>query len=660
VAIEDRQTAPLKVWRSKRWSKKRCVLIGSLFILFFVSSISTLVGYSLDRKYNSDLLLAQTGMQHLRSGVTLLESVQSQPFAPRTVERAQGEFASALSDTQAIEASLANYAGISGFVPVYGPRLQVAMRLTALAADVSRAGISGCKVLELVLSRIGSPMQASIPGLTNADFTALSHEFQAAKTSINSALNDALLLQPGDVSFDGHLAKLLKTFQANIPTIRAALASADQLLPVLPILLGIGTPSHYLLEILDSSELRPAGGFIGSYGVATLSRGHLTSASITDVDLLDKPFKFAGHTIPYPPAYNWFVHYLAPSSWSLRDSNLDADFPTAARYGELNYQREGGNVPVQGVISITPFFIQQILNITGPISVPEYHETITAQDLVARIHFHQLGPAGEGPDYIASPDGHSSLRKRFTSYLAQYLLTRVKQLPPSAWIKFVKVFAQAVRPKDIQIYLNASAAENILLRNHLAGAIESPSGDSLMVVDANVGGNKANSFISSSVRDRVTIDSAGDATHRVTLRYAWTKSGNVYGPGLYKDYVRVYGPSESTLTKQDGWQPLGTSTAFGSRVWAGFFTLLYGQTRTITLEWTSYGAARHDAAGWHYRYVLQPQAGIQRLVELQTMLPACAVVTNKWGGVVSKNKQEVAFTQALAGDLSIGVDYMCK
>ncbi len=139
------------------------------------------------------------------------------------------------------------------------------------------------------------------------------------------------------------------------------------MLPALPTLLGIGTPAHFLLEILDSTELRPGGGFIGNYGIATFHGGRLTTAHITDTYLLDKPFESAGHTIPYPPAYSWFAHYLAPSSWSLRDSNLDADFPTAARYGESNYEREGGNVPLQGVIAITPSFIEQVLNITGPI-----------------------------------------------------------------------------------------------------------------------------------------------------------------------------------------------------------------------------------------------------------------------------------------------------
>jgi len=621
-------------------------------------------GYLAYHTYRSDLLLAQAEMQHLRTAMTLLGSLQTQTFAPQTVERAQQEFAGALSDGQAIEADLATYSGTTGLVPIYGTRLEAAIHMSALAVDVSQAGIGACKMLEMLLTRLGSPLNtsASTPGLTSADFTTLSKEYQMVKTSLNAAMNEAMLVKPEDVSFDARLTKLLQEFQANIPTIRAALTEADQLLPALPTLLGIGTPAHYLLEIQDSTELRPTGGFIGNYGIATLSGGRLTAARITDVDLLDKPFEFAGHTIPYPSAYKWFTHYLASTSWSLRDSNLDADFPTAARYGELNYEREGGNVPLQGVIAITPFFIEQVLNITGPISVPEYHEMVTAQNLVSLIHFHQLGgvAAGEGSDSIPAPDGHSSQRKRFTELLGEHLLARVQQLPPRDSAKFLRSAVSSLHTKDILIYFNDSSAENVLHLLHLEGTIQSPPGDHLFLVDTNVAANKANSFIVNSLHDQVTIDEHGNAVHHTTITYAWTLAGQNYGHSLYRDYVRLYVPPGSTLSRQDGWQPLGTSNAFGSQVWAGYFTLVYGQTRTITLIWTSYGAAKNDGNGWHYQSLLQRQAGAQRILDLQVMLPSCAVVTNKWGGLVAKGKQEETFTQSFTQDLNVGIDYACK
>jgi hypothetical protein len=94
-------------------------------------------------------------------------------------------------------------------------------------------------------------------------------------------------------------------------------------------------------------------------------------------------------------------------------------------------------------------------------------------------------------------------------------------------------------------------------------------------------------------------------------------------------------------------------------VWAGFFSLYYGQKRTITLIWTETGAASKDANGWHYQYEIQRQAGAQRTLNLRIILPSCARITNKWGGLVSSNRQVAMLTQSLNEDLSVGVDYTC-
>src|SRR5207249_1192677 len=122
---------------------------------------------------------------------------------------------------------------------------------------------------------------------------------------------------------DPRISKLVAAFHQALPTLQEWLDSADKLLAVAPALLGIGAQANYLIEIQDTTELRPGGGFIGNYGIATFSGGRLQAARITDADLLDKPFEFAGNTIPYPPVYTWFD--IGGSSWSFRDSNLDAD-----------------------------------------------------------------------------------------------------------------------------------------------------------------------------------------------------------------------------------------------------------------------------------------------------------------------------------------------
>ena len=650
--VEDQQRINGKRRKVKILYGAACALI----LLSIVCSAFSLIEYqSYSAIYHRDTALAREGLQHLKTGLALLEAVPHNPFNAPTVQNAQHEFAAALTVFHQLNNDLKSLPAISMSIPIYGSRLRAALHVLPLALELSQVGVIACSTLDLLIPRLHEPFNTQQPGLTMADLTVIEQNFRQIKTSINLITEQVNHLQPDDLQLDPRLGKLIATYHKDIPTLQVWLDVAETLLPVAPTLLGIGTPTHYLIEVLDSTELRPGGGFIGNYGIATFSGGRLISARITDTNLLDRPFGATSKSIPYPSAYTWFD--LAPGGWSFRDSNLDADFPTAARYGEQTYMQEGGKIPVQGVIALTPTLIQHALEITGPIYIPEYQETVTAQNLIARIHYHQLGPGEQGSSLIPSPDGHSSQRKRFTELLAEHFLTHVRQLPSSALPKFFQLLLSSLRSKDFQLYLNSSIAENLLQHYHVDAAIQSPVGDSFFVVDANIAPDKANSFISNTLDDQVTIDTAGNAIHHTTIRYAWMMPGPVYGSPLYRDYVRVYVPLGSTLQIQEGWQPRGTSEQFGREVWAGFFTLSYGQTNTIILQWVSHSVARKDVHGWHYQYMIQKQAGAQWKIDLQVILPSHTAITNESGGLVTNNKRAAALSQFLSGDISLGIDY---
>jgi Protein of unknown function (DUF4012) len=655
----------IQVRRRKRGSKKRYVLIGMLVLLVLMSTGSSVAGFLMyhtyNARYHTDLSLAQTGTQHLQKAEALLGTWSKRPLDTQLTSQAEIEFASAFKTFGQLNNDLRSLPGFIKQIPSYGTRLNAALHLVPLAITLSQAGTTGCNILHILGTGLRDPLTPQGHGITLSDLAVVTQDVQKLKASLAMATQQVSQLQPGDMQVDARIPRLVSAFHKGLPVIQDWLDTFERLIPVAPSLLGIGTPANYLIEVLDSTELRPAGGFIGNYGVATLSGGRLSAAHITDVDLIDKPFESAGHVIPYPPAYGWFD--LAPGSWSFRDSNLDADFPTAARYGEQTYREEGGKVPIQGVIAIAPALIERALAITGPITVPEYHETVTAQNLIARIHFHQLGgrAAGEGSDLIPSPDGHSSLRKRFTELLAEHFLAHVHQLAPSQLSKFVLLMVNAVHSKDLQLYLNSAVAENLLHRFQLDAAIQSPVGDSLFVVDANIAPNKANNFIINTLDDRMTIDNQGDVIHHATLHYAWTIAGQNYGSPLYRDFVHIYVPPGSELLKQDGWQPRGTSNAFNRKVWMGYFELSYGGTRTVTLVWKVPSAVSKNQSGWRYQYVVQKQAGNLWKLNLQIELPTCAVITNKWGGLTSSNdKQQAARTQSLTEDMNVGADYACR
>ena len=632
------------------------VVLVFLLVCVIGSGVAT-VGYQTYKaQYQHDVSLAQVGIKHLQTASSLMQAWSKKPLDAPSLTRAQHEFAAASAVFAQLDTDLQAFPGFATLIPGYGTRLSTALRVVPAAMQISQAGVAGCDALALILSRLHEPFGTGY-GITIVDLAAIGKDLHQMEADVKQATAAVNALQPADLQFDSRLGKAIASFHQYLPSLQALLHEAVQLLPVLPSLLGISAPAYFLVEILDSTELRPGGGFIKDYGFATFIGGRLSAAHITDANLLDTNFSATGQTLSYPPAYRWFD--LASTSWNLRDSNLDADFPTAAGYAEQNYNREGGKVALQGVMAITTTLMEHALAITGPIGIPELHETITAQNLVDRIHYYQLGPASQGAS-ILPPGGNTSGSRYFTELLAQHFLARMRQLPSSVFPKLLQMLSSSLRTKDLQIYFNASPAENLLRFSHVAAAIQAPLGDSFFVVDANVAADKANQFITSTLYDRVTIDGSGNATHHTSIRYAWLKNGDVLGSPLYSDYVRIYVPPGSSLQEQQGWQPRGTSEAFDHEVWAGSFTLSYGQTRTVTLTWTEKGVAKKDAAGWHYQYLVQRQASADWMLNVQVTLPSCVVVrTHTSGGLISHNGQITTLTRSLTGDMNLGVDYSC-
>ena len=646
--------------RRRKHKKRAFFRLGLVFLLVCViGSGVAIAGYQIyNAKYQSETALAQVGIKHLQTAVSFVQAWPKNPLDTASVTRARQEFAAASTVFTQLDTDLQSYAGIGTLIPGSSTRLNAALHVIPVAMEISRAGIAGCAALNLIISRFHEPFGTG-NGITSTDLAEIRTNFQQVETDIKLAIDQVNALQPGDLQFDARIGKAVALFHQYLPTVQAFLQQADQLLPILPSLLGINAPAYYLVEILDSTELRPGGGFIKDYGFATLLGGRMSAAHISDTNLLDNQFSGTGQTIPYPPAYRWFDLTSTSHGWNLSDSNLDADFPTAARYAEQNYKLENGKVQIQGVIAITTALMQRALAITGPISVPEFHQTVTAQNLIELIQYYQLGPGSHGASII-SPGSNAHASRYFTELLAQDFLARIHQTRASVVPKLIQMLVSSLRTKDLQIAFDASSpAEKLLHLSRKDAAINAPTGDSFFVVDANTAADTANQYITNTLDDQVTIDDSGNATHHTTIHYAWLKNGKVFGSSVYSDYVRVYVPPGSSLREQEGWQQAASSEAFGREVWAGSFTLSYGQTNTVILTWTEKGVAKKDAAGWHYQYLIQRQAGVSWTLNLQITLPACAVKTRTSGGLVSRTGQITTLTKSLTEDTNLGIDYSC-
>jgi hypothetical protein len=638
-----------------------------LIVIFSVLLLPLLGGIQLGVVY----LQAKDGLQHFKNAQTDLSGLGAHPFDANAIAQMRAEFASAASDFDSANGGIQRIPGLLGYTPLVGSKLSGAQRLVPIAAEAAQAGVIACDALSGLAPKMKNPFDTSSgAALTADDLKALSDTFARLQPIVSQILTQVAALQPSDLTLDSRLGPMVASVQTKLPEIKQVMTDLQATLALAGTLLGVGQSANYLLEVLDSTELRPGGGFIGNYGFVTVAGGHLGGIKMQDVDLLDINAKYGSQVIPIPDNYSWFNVF---PRWGFRDSNLDSDFPTSAKNGEQLYKEETGSsaTPVTGVIAITPWLIQSMLKITGPITMPEYNnDQISADNLVAKIHYYQLtNGVPPGSDKTYDPVSLSSLRKRFSGLLFKHFMDTVKAQSAQDMGPLMKTLVDGLRSKDLQVYLDPPPAEDILVQTHLGSTLDAPAGgDSFMAVDANIIANKSNYVVSDALSDVVTLDAKGNATHHTTLTYTWPKDPATLQqtfPSTQSKawqlamYQRLYVPPGATLNQRNGWYTTAdTTTAFNRQVWGGKMAVNYGTTTTLTVDWTVPSVATHSASGWHYTYLLQRQAGARYTLNLKVALPSCGTPVAVPSGFTATDAHTITLApEPFSTDTNVTLDY---
>jgi hypothetical protein len=478
---------------------------------------------------------------------------------PAAIQKAQGELQAAHGDFLTLQSRLRSGTGLLGSVarlPGVDKKFVTADALASVGLDITDMGLNLTAATLPILTRVrAGPLASGQPLLTPTDLQRL----QQALTHADGLLTDVEGQLGGlDLSQLSLTAAQLATFNSlrgQLPHIHDALRQANQWLPPIAWMLGVGQSRHFLVQTLDRAELRPSGGFTGDYGVLTLTNGKLEPFSLYNVNDIDYGLKTNGWIFgKRPPAqYSWWPF----ANWGLRDANLSPDFPTTAKIIMDVFRNEGGG-DVDGVIHVSPVVISHALTTTGPIYVPDYNETITADNLEAKIHYYQQDPAGIAKQQQLNPNDHThSLRKRFTQLLGQLLEDKVKKLPLSQLVLLAKQMWKDVLNKDLQIYVTNQQVEDLLVKRRAAGQMDTtPKVDGYAFVQANVSAAKSTPYVAVTQRDDITLDAQGGALHQLTITLRNDPQGPIYGYPTYRDYVRIYVPPQARYISGSGFDQL--------------------------------------------------------------------------------------------------------
>jgi hypothetical protein len=288
------------------------------------------------------------------------------------------------------------------------------------ADDMAQAGIelsAAGEHLADVASGLLAPSDASVPLRDSLGrFQSLDSAAQASTAALQDAL--ARIAPLASYRLIGPVASARATLFVKLPHIEQRVAGGDQALRAFEDFLGAAGSRQYLVLSQNPDEVRPTGGFIGTYGLMRAANGHVSLPEFGDMSqfLTNHPNVFVSEN-DAPSVFG-----IADSDQTLGDVNATPDWPTAAQLAVKLWQ-QAGQPAVNGVVSITPSFLARIVGVLGPVVLPSYGETITASNLQARV------------DYWAhqAPGGGNVNRHEFLSELSQVVLQEALDAPASKW-----------------------------------------------------------------------------------------------------------------------------------------------------------------------------------------------------------------------------------
>lgn len=392
--------------------------------------------------------------------------------------------------------------------------------------------------------------------------------------------------------------------EVKIGEARSAIFAAKGILENHKDLFGIGTPKTYLVLFQNSAELRPTGGFIGSFALVSFSGGKLSDMNIYDVYSSDGQLK--GHVEPPSP----IKQYLGEAGWYLRDANWDPDFPTSAAKIEWFLDKEM-DVSVDGVVAIDLSVIKNLLALTGPVKI------LDSQTQVDKDNFAQvLQNAIENGFFPGSRKKVNALSSLYDS-----LLDRIK----SGFVdksSLAGLVYKSLESGGIQVYMHSQPVSNVLGVMDWDGSlvVETCSNnclsDFVMVNEANLGVNKVNADISRSYALSTTF-APGKLRHSLNIKIKNSSAPLGSGKDVYKVYLRLIVPAGSHTFKTESIYA-GSTTALeptyeevANRLDVGvWLEVARGQERVINFSWVRDSNLNFATSG---EYILrwQKQSGIE-------------------------------------------------
>lgn len=421
---------------------------------------------------------------------------------------------------------------------------------------------------------------------------------------------------------DNFKKKLLKTVEF-FHQINKILSHADSLI-------GGKTEKKYLLLFENNMELRPGGGFIGSFGIATFSNYTLKDLTVEDVYTADGQLE--DHIEP-PEAIK---KYLNQPNWFLRDSAFSPDFPTNVEKASFFLENELAIGDFKGTVGITTTAINYILEAFGEIYLPDYDEIVNSDNFYIKTQ------TRVEKDFFAG----STQKKNFLSSLVKIMLIKLETVSLKDLGEAIK---KSLDEKQIVLYLEDENLKREITTFGWDGKVITPGcsvqftkciADNFFAFDANLGVNKANFFVSRVLNLNVRIKDNEEIENNLKIIFVNDSESSVFPGGTYKNYFQVYLPFDSKIAQvtKNGTLINDYDEKSDSRLklLSYYFELLPQKKAILEIKYTL--SERISKGKNIYQLIVQKQIGaLNNDFNLEISLPPKIHVLNQNFPAVAKN-----------------------
>lgn len=404
------------------------------------------------------------------------------------------------------------FSGLENYIQLTHNSGQLQLALIEAQFHIDRA------LTKIISLEEGSPFSDLDQASLSLDRVYLLASSLATKTQNSNPLTQQL-----PVSLDLTSLKELKEKSIN----------SKRLIQTISSLLPLNQKVTYLILLQNNLELRPAGGFISAVALLTFDNSKLINLEVKDVYTVDSQLR--GKVEP-PLDIKTF---LGESNWYLRDSNWDPDFPTTAQTASWFIDKEL-NRSLSGVISLDAYALLDLLkSLPQPINVNG--NQIDSTNLIETLQYHQEIDFSE-----------NSYKNELLSQTFYQIIEQLKKSDRGVRQQFLTNLSLAFKQRHAAIFSNSPMAQSIFNDIAYDAAIIDPScpaiinnqnciTDYFMLVEANVGINKANYYLNKTSRH--TINITPSRIHH-TLEFSQSNNSDTanWPGGLYKAHYRLYLP----------------------------------------------------------------------------------------------------------------------